>query len=58
MNLQTTTVMRLVLLVSLAMVSAGCEVIGNIFQAGMVTGVVVVVLILMVVGYGFSKLRR
>ncbi|MDP2054006.1 MAG: hypothetical protein Q8N52_04730 [Acidobacteriota bacterium] len=50
--------MRLVLLVSLAMVSAGCEVIGNIFQAGMVTGVVVVVLILMVVGYGFSKLRR
>lgn len=58
MTMQSTTVMRLVLLVSLAMASAGCEVVGNIFQAGMVTGVIVVVLILMVVGYGFSKLRR
>ncbi len=58
MIMQSTTVMRLVLLVSLAMASAGCELVGNIFQAGMVTGVIVVVLILMVVGYGFSKLRR
>lgn len=58
MNMQSTTVMRLVLLVSLAMVSAGCEVIGGIFKAGMVTGVIVVVLIVVVAGYGFSKLRR
>ncbi len=58
MNMQSTTVMRLVLLVSLAVASSGCEVIGGIFKAGMVTGVIVVVLILVVVGYGFSKLRR
>lgn len=58
MIMQSTTVMRLVLLVSLALAASGCEVIGTIFQAGMVTGVIVVVLILMVVGYGFSKLRR
>lgn len=50
--------MRLVLLVTLAMAASGCEVIGGIFKAGMVTGVIVVVLILAVVGYGFSKLRR
>lgn len=54
----STTLMRLVLLVSLAMVSSGCEVVGGIFKAGMVTGVIVVVLILVVVGYGFSKMRR
>lgn len=58
MNMQSTTVVRLVLLVSLAMASSGCEVIGGIFKAGMVTGVIVVVLILVVAGYGFSKLRR
>jgi hypothetical protein len=54
----STTLMRLVLLVSLAMASSGCEVVGGIFKAGMVTGVIVVVLILVVVGYGFSKMRR
>lgn len=58
MNMQSTTAMRLVLLVTLAMAASGCEVIGGIFKAGMVTGVIVVVLILAVVGYGFSKLRR
>lgn len=58
MNMQSTTAMRLVLLVTLAMASSGCEVIGGIFKAGMVTGVIVVVLILVVAGYGLSKLRR
>jgi len=58
MNMQSTTVMRLVLLVSLAMAASGCEVVGGIFKAGMVTGVIVVVLIVVVAGYAFSKLRR
>lgn len=58
MTLQSTTVMRLVLLVSLAMAASGCEAIGMIFKAGMVTGVIAVVLILVVVGYAFSKMRR
>lgn len=58
MTMQSTTVMRLVVLVSLAMAASGCEAIGVIFKAGMVTGVIAVVLILVVIGYAFSKLRR
>ena len=58
MEMQSTTVMRLVLLVSLAVAASGCEAIGMIFKAGMVTGVIAVVLILAVIGYAFSKLRR
>jgi len=58
MTMQSTTVMRLVLLVSLAMAASGCEAIGMIFKAGMVTGVIAVVLILVVAGYAFSKMRR
>jgi len=58
MEMQSTTVMRLVLLVSLAVAASGCEAIGMIFKAGMVTGVIAVVLILAVIGYAFTKLRR
>ena len=58
MTMQSTTAMRLVLLVSLAMAASGCEAIGTIFKAGMITGVIAVVLILVVVGYAFSKMRR
>jgi hypothetical protein len=50
--------MRLVLLVGLAVAASGCEAIGAIFKAGIFTGVIAVVLILVVVGYGFTKLRR
>jgi len=58
MGMQSTTVMRLVLLVSLAMAASGCEAIGMIFKAGMVTGVIVVVVIVLIAGYLVSKLRR
>ncbi len=37
---------------------AGCEVIGNIFQAGMWVGVILVVLILAGVAFIAGKLRR
>ena len=40
MGMQSTSVMRLVLLVSLAMAASGCEAIGAIFKAGMITGVI------------------
>lgn len=46
----------LILLATLTM--AGCEVIGNIFQAGIWVGVVLVVLILAGVAFLASKLRR
>jgi len=58
MYMQSTTLMRLVLLVSLAMAASGCEAVGTIFKAGLFTGVIVVVLILLVVGFLVTKLRR
>jgi len=58
MTMPSTTVARLVLLVSLALAASGCEAIGTIFKAGMVTGVVAVVLIVAVIGFAWVKLRR
>ena len=58
MYMQSTTLMRLVLLVSLAMAASGCEAVGMIFKAGLFTGLIVVVLILLVVGFLVTKLRR
>jgi len=58
MGMQSTTVMRLMLLVSLAMAASGCEAIGAIFKAGMVTGIIAVVLIVLVVGFVVNKMRR
>jgi hypothetical protein len=45
----------LILLATLAL--GGCEVIGDIFQAGVWVGVVLVVLILAGIGFVASKLR-
>lgn len=47
-----------VLLLLSTMTLAGCEVIGNIFQAGMWVGVILVVLILAGVAFIAAKLRR
>ena len=58
MGMQSTTVMRLVLLVSLAMAASGCEAIGAIFKAGLITGVIAVVLIVLVIGFVLKKMRR
>ena len=38
--------------------SAGCEVIGDIFQAGMATGIIAVVVVLALIGFLVSRLRR
>ena len=47
------------LLVLLATVSlAGCEVIGDIFQAGMVVGVIAVLIVIALVGFVVAKIRR
>ena len=58
MGMQSTTVMRLVVLVSLAMAASGCEAIGMIFKAGMITGVIAVVLIVLAIGFVINKMRR
>jgi hypothetical protein len=53
--------MRFLLLLALLVVSAmtltGCEVIGGIFKAGMWTGVIAIVLVLVVVGFIAAKIR-
>jgi len=53
--------MRFFLLLALLVVSAmtltGCEVIGGIFKAGMWTGVIAIVLVLVVVGFIAAKIR-
>lgn len=48
----------LVLLVLLSLASAGCEVIGDIFQAGFWVGTIVVIIILAGVAMLASRLRR
>lgn len=48
----------LTLLVILAVSSAGCEVVGGIFKAGMWVGVIMVALILIVIFWIMGKVRR
>ena len=40
---------RLLLIVALAVVSAGCGIIANIFKAGMIVGIIFFVMVLLVV---------
>jgi hypothetical protein len=47
----------LALLVVSAMTLTGCEVIGGIFKAGMWTGVIAIVFVLVVVGFIAAKIR-
>ena len=46
------------LLVLLSATMSSCEVIGDIFQAGMWTAVIIVLLIVLIVGWLISKMRR
>ena len=48
---------RVALLIVLGMSSAGCQVVGDIFQAGMWVGVIVVVLVLGGIAFIASKFR-
>jgi hypothetical protein len=57
MQLQGVSLGRIVLLVSLGITTAGCEVIGNIFQAGMWVGVIMVVLVIGAIAFVASKFR-
>ena len=49
---------RLFLLLALTLlVTPGCEIIGNIFQAGLVVGIIGVVIVLAIVFWVFGKMR-
>ena len=47
----------IVLLVLVSLTSAGCEVIGDIFKAGIWVGVFMVVIVLALVGFIAAKIR-
>jgi uncharacterized membrane protein YkvI len=47
----------IVLLVLVSLTSAGCEVIGDIFKAGVWVGVLMVVLLVALVGFIAAKIR-
>lgn len=57
MQLSHINLSRVVLLVVLGMSSAGCQVVGDIFQAGMWVGVILVVLVLGGIAFLASKFR-
>jgi hypothetical protein len=48
---------RMALLVALSLTAAGCELIGDIFQAGLVVGIIIILLILAIVGWVIGKFR-
>ncbi|MFD2246474.1 hypothetical protein [Pontibacter ruber] len=47
-----------ILFVLLAVTLSSCEFIGDIFEAGMWTALIIIVLIVLLVGWLFRKLRR
>jgi uncharacterized membrane protein YkvI len=47
----------LVLLILATVPLAGCELVGDIFQAGMWVGAIVVVLVIAIVGFLAAKIR-
>lgn len=57
-TLTATTLRRLTLLLAVSFFTAGCELIGDIFQAGFVIGIIIVLIIVAVVGWIISRFRR
>jgi hypothetical protein len=49
--------LQLILLVLVTMTVAGCELAGDIFQAGAWVGAIVVILIIAVIGFIAAKIR-
>lgn len=50
--------LSLLLVVLTATTLAGCEAIGDIFQAGMAVGVFVVLIVVVLIGFVIAKVRR
>lgn len=47
----------LALVATLTLFTAGCELIGDIFQAGFVVGIILVLLLIAVIGWFIGKAR-
>ena len=54
---QATTLMRIMFIVLAAMSAAGCELIGGIFKAGVWVGAIAVIIVVVLLVVGVSKLR-
>lgn len=50
--------MKIIALVMIAMTFSSCEIIGDIFKAGMWTGVIIIAIIIILLIYIFSRFRR
>jgi len=57
MVMQATTLMRVMLIVLAAMTTAGCELIGGIFKAGIWVGALGVILVVVLLVVGVAKLK-
>ena len=55
--MSTATSRRISLLLALSFFTAGCELIGDIFQAGFVVGIIIVLVIVAVIGWILSRFR-
>lgn len=55
--MNASTLRRISLLLALSIFTAGCELIGDIFQAGFVVGIIIVVVIVVVIGWIVSRFR-
>ena len=51
------TWLRLLLVTLLVLPLAGCEAIGDIFQAGMAVGVLLIVIVIAIIGFLVAKIR-
>lgn len=51
------TWLRLLLVLIAALPLAACEVVGDIFQAGMAVGVILVVAVIAMIGFLIAKIR-
>jgi hypothetical protein len=49
--------LRLLLVLLATVTLAGCEAIGDIFQAGMAVGIIAVLIVIALVGFVVAKLR-
>jgi len=49
--------LRLATLLLVLLATAGCELAGQIFEAGVWVGIVVVVIVVALIGWGLSKMR-
>ena len=47
---------QIVLLVVLALATSGCQLVGDIFQAGMFVGIISVVLVIVLIGWVVSRI--